>query len=67
MPCIMGGYPFKRALCDLGACVSLLPPFFSVKLNLGPVKQATTFIQLADRSVRTPVGMLENILVEVGG
>ena len=58
-------YNIERTLLDLGASVNLLP--FSVYLQLGLGKLKPTFgtLQLADRSVRKPRGVVEDLLVKV--
>ncbi|XP_073277634.1 uncharacterized protein [Primulina huaijiensis] len=53
------------ALCDLGASINLMP--FSVfrKLGLGEPKPTRMSLQLADRSVKYPRGVIEDVLVKV--
>ena len=65
IPCTVGKSYFDRALCDLGASINLMP--FSVfrKLGLGEVKPTTISLQLADRSIKYPRGVIEDILVKV--
>ena len=36
------------------------------RLNMGELRQKRMFVQLADRSVKFPLGVLENILVRIG-
>ena len=38
IPCIIGDFPFKKALCDLGASINLMSLFVFQKLGLGEVK-----------------------------
>ncbi|CAJ2645242.1 unnamed protein product, partial [Trifolium pratense] len=59
-------YVIDKALCDLGASVSLMPLSISKKLNLSDLKPTRMSLQLADRSVKYPVGILENIPVKIG-
>ncbi|CAH9064555.1 unnamed protein product [Cuscuta epithymum] len=66
IPCIIGGFMVNKALCDLGASVSLIPYSMSKRLSLGIPKATSMTIQLADRSVKYPVGILEDIPVQVG-
>ncbi|XP_075674887.1 uncharacterized protein LOC142644092 [Castanea sativa] len=65
IPCTIGKSYFDRALCDLGASINLMP--FSVfrKLGLGEVKPTTISLQLADRSINYPRGVIEDVLVKV--
>ncbi|XP_058009614.1 uncharacterized protein LOC131183238 [Hevea brasiliensis] len=54
-----------KALCYLGASVSLMPLSVCQKLEVGEFKPTTISLQLADRSVKYPVGILENIPIKV--
>ncbi|PNX82945.1 hypothetical protein L195_g038982, partial [Trifolium pratense] len=65
IPCVIGNYVIDKALCDLGASVSLMPLSISKKLNLSDLKPTRMSLQLADRSVKYPVGILENIPVRI--
>jgi len=64
--CIIGDTRIDRALLDLGASVNLLPYSVYEQLGLGELKPTRTTIQLADRSVKIPRGMLEDVLIKVG-
>ena len=46
IPCIVGKYPFEKALCDLGASINLMPLSIFQKLGLGEVKPTTTILKL---------------------
>ncbi|XP_031111995.1 uncharacterized protein LOC116015967 [Ipomoea triloba] len=65
IPCIIGGFVVGDALCDLGASVSLMPHFLYKRLNLGKPKPITMTLQMADRSIKRPVGVLEDIPVMI--
>src|ERR1044072_9089925 len=55
-----------RALMDLGASVNLMPlPMFE-RLVIGELKPTMMTLQLADRSLVKPWGVVEDILVKVG-
>ncbi|XP_022852000.1 uncharacterized protein LOC111373667 [Olea europaea var. sylvestris] len=62
---VIGNNRIERALLDLGASVNLL--HFSVyeQLGLGELKPTTTTLQLADRSVKVPRGIVEDVLVQI--
>ncbi|XP_048496439.1 uncharacterized protein LOC104884975 [Beta vulgaris subsp. vulgaris] len=47
-----------RALCDLGASINLKPLSMCKRLNLGELKPTNISLQLADRSVKMPMGKL---------
>lgn len=57
---------FDRALCDLGAIVSLIPLSACKKLDMGYMKPTNVSLQLADRSAKYPIGVLEDFLVRMG-
>ena len=61
----IGGTCVEKALLDLGASVNLLP--YSVYKQLGPgeLKPTTITLSLADRSVKIPKGIVEDVLVQV--
>ncbi|XP_058216900.1 uncharacterized protein LOC131327784 [Rhododendron vialii] len=61
----IGGKRVEQALLDLGASVNLLPYSVYQELGLGGMKPTRVTLQLADRSVRIPRGMVEDVLVQV--
>ncbi|XP_071923102.1 uncharacterized protein [Coffea arabica] len=65
IPCTIGNVDFSKALCDLGASVSLIPLTVARQLGLHELKRTNITLQLADRSIRYPVGVLENVLIKV--
>ncbi|XP_031102573.1 uncharacterized protein LOC116006344 [Ipomoea triloba] len=65
IPCIIGGFVVGGALCDLGASVSLMPYSLCKRLNLGTPKLTSMTLQMADRSIKRPVGILEDVLVMI--
>ncbi|KAL5782063.1 hypothetical protein ACOSP7_007092 [Xanthoceras sorbifolium] len=60
-----GNTKFGKALCDLGASINLMPLSFFKKLGLEEVKSTNVTLQLADRSVKYPYGIVEDVLVKV--
>ncbi|XP_058003724.1 uncharacterized protein LOC131180126 [Hevea brasiliensis] len=66
IPCLIGNMNINKALCDLSTSVSLMPLSLCKKLDVGELKPTTISLQLADRSVKYPVGILENIPIKVG-
>ncbi|XP_050889221.1 uncharacterized protein LOC127094428 [Lathyrus oleraceus] len=66
IPCVIGKFVIDKALCDLGASISLMPLSICERLKMRELKPTRMSVQLADRSVKFPVGMLENILVRIG-
>ncbi|GMI80970.1 hypothetical protein HRI_001766300 [Hibiscus trionum] len=65
IPCKIGNVGIKRAMCDLGASINVMPLSVYRKISMDPLKETKVTIQLADRSIIYPEGVLENILVKV--
>jgi hypothetical protein len=63
--CVIGNSRIKRALLDLGASVNVLPYSVYQQLGLGELKPTRVTIQLADRSVKIPRGIVEDVLVQI--
>ena len=63
--CIIGTQTISMALLDLGASVNLLPYSVYEELGLGELKPTSVTLQMADRSIKSPRGLLENFLVKV--
>jgi len=63
IPYSVGGLTISRALCDLGASVRLMPYSICKKLQVGELKPTTNSLQLADRSVKYPLGVLEDVVL----
>ncbi|GKD73780.1 reverse transcriptase domain-containing protein [Tanacetum coccineum] len=55
-----------NALADLGASINLMPYSLYGKLSLKTLKPTKMSVRLADRSFKYPVGIVENMLIEVG-
>ncbi|XP_021730997.1 uncharacterized protein LOC110697903 [Chenopodium quinoa] len=66
IPVKLGDIEINRALCDLGASVSLMPLSICKKLQMGEVKPTRISLQLANRSVKFPLGVLEDVPLRVG-
>ena len=59
------GTCIDKALLDLGASVNLLPYSVYKKLGLGELKPTNITLSLANRSVKIPKGIVEDVLVKV--
>ena len=66
IPCIIGGVEFQKALCDSGASINLMPLSVAKQLSLGEFIPTTITLQMADRSMVKPEGVLEDVLVTIG-
>ena len=63
--CVIGDYHIEKALLDLGASVNLLSSSVYELFGFGELKPTSVTLQLANRSIKEPHGMLEDILVKV--
>ena len=61
----IGDCRVEQALLDLGASVNLLPYSVYQQLKLEELKPTSITLQLADRSIRTPRGVVEDVLIQV--
>ncbi|KAM6559271.1 hypothetical protein CsatA_028510 [Cannabis sativa] len=66
IPCSIGGSIQTKALCDLGASINLMPLSMFKRLKLGEAKPTTVTLQMADRSLTHPRGIIEDVLVKKG-
>ena len=62
---VVGNSKLGHALVDLGVSVSLLPYSVYVELGLGDLEPTNITLQLANRSVKTPKGIVKDVLVQV--
>ena len=66
IPWSIGKYEFKKALCDSGANINLIPLSLVQRLSLGELTPTTIILQMVDRSMAQSEGVLEDVLVKVG-
>ncbi|XP_070025408.1 uncharacterized protein [Nicotiana sylvestris] len=66
IPCIIGTHDFARALCDNGASINLMPIAIYKQAGLGMPRPTCMRLQMADRSIKKPVGIVDYVLVKVG-
>jgi hypothetical protein len=62
---MIGVSQIERALLDLGASVNLLLYSIYLQLRLGELKPTSMTLQLADRFVKVPWGIVEDVLIKV--
>ena len=62
---VVGNSKLGHALVDLGVSVNLFPYSVYVELGLGELEPAKITLQLADRSVKIPRGIMNDVLVQV--
>ncbi|XP_042964714.1 uncharacterized protein LOC122298937 [Carya illinoinensis] len=63
--CVIGSSKIGQALLDLGSSVNLLPYNTYEQLGLRELKPTSIILQLADRSINKPRGVVEDVLVQV--
>ena len=61
----IGGNCIDKALLDLGASVNLMPYLVYKQLGLGELKPTNITLSLADRSMKIPKGIVEDVLVKI--
>ncbi|GAU47094.1 hypothetical protein TSUD_369270 [Trifolium subterraneum] len=65
IPCSIGDRKFENCMLDLGAGINVMPTSVYNNLDLGPLQPTGLIVQLANRSNARPVGVLEDVLVQV--
>ncbi|GJW01375.1 DNA-directed DNA polymerase [Tanacetum coccineum] len=65
IPCHVGDLHINNALADLGASISLMPYTMYEKLGLGEPKPTRMSLELGDRSIQYPRGIVKNVLLKV--
>ncbi|XP_057982217.1 uncharacterized protein LOC131167428 [Malania oleifera] len=63
--CVIGNYTIDGALLDLGASVNILSYSTYQKLNPGVFQPTSVSICLADRSLKQPWGVVEDVVVNL--
>ena len=66
IPCSIGKYEFKKALCNFSTSINLMPLSVVQRLSLGELTPTAITLQMADRSMAQQEGILEDVLVKVG-
>ncbi|GJT46766.1 reverse transcriptase domain-containing protein [Tanacetum coccineum] len=65
IPCDIGKLHINNVLADLGASISLKPYTMYEKLSLGEPNATRMSLELADRSIKYPRGIVENAMIDV--
>jgi hypothetical protein len=63
--CLIGTQKFDQALRDHGASMSVIPKVIYDQLNYDSLVPTSLQLQLANQSIRCPVGIAEDILVRI--
>ncbi|XP_070023262.1 uncharacterized protein [Nicotiana sylvestris] len=62
----IGNIDVGLALCDLGESTNRMPLSLFKQLGLGAPRPTTVMLQLADRSITHPKGVIEDVLLRIG-
>ncbi|RDY03755.1 hypothetical protein CR513_12616, partial [Mucuna pruriens] len=65
VPCTIGQCTFANAMLDLGASINVMPTSIYKSLNFSDLEPTRMTIQLANKSVVQPLGVLKDVLVQV--
>ncbi|XP_070009396.1 uncharacterized protein [Nicotiana sylvestris] len=63
IPCTIGNFAFAKALCYLGANINLMPLAIYKRLGIRRARPTSMLLQLADRTVKRPSGILDDVLI----
>nr|XP_009613761.1 uncharacterized protein LOC104106828 [Nicotiana tomentosiformis]XP_016479151.1 PREDICTED: uncharacterized protein LOC107800489 [Nicotiana tabacum] len=66
IPCTIGLHDFAQTLCDNGASINLMPLAIYKQSRLGMPRPTSMRLQMANRSIKRPVGIVDDVLVKVG-
>ena len=66
IPCKIRQADMGKALWDSGVIINLMPLSIAKRLSLGELTPTTMTLQMADRTLTHPEGILEDVLVKVG-
>nr|XP_023928245.1 uncharacterized protein LOC112039586 [Quercus suber] len=65
IPCTIGNTQLEKAILDIGASINVMPYSIYASLKLGHLNKTSVVIQLVDRSIAYPKGVVEDMLVQV--
>ncbi|XP_038994728.1 uncharacterized protein LOC120118848 [Hibiscus syriacus] len=65
IPCNIGDTFVEKALFNLGYSINLMPLSIFTKFESGEARPTTVTLQLADRSIVHPSGIVENMCVQI--
>lgn len=63
--CVIGSSKIGQTLLDRSSSVNLLPYTIYEQLGLGELKPTPIILQLVDRSIKMPIGIVEDVLVQI--
>ncbi|XP_070036562.1 uncharacterized protein [Nicotiana tomentosiformis] len=65
IPCTIESANFAQSLCDLGASINFMPYSMFKTLGIGKPRPIFMRLQMADRTIKSPLGLIEDVLVRV--
>ncbi|XP_047160392.1 uncharacterized protein LOC124830661 [Vigna umbellata] len=65
IPCTIRNHDIRKDLVDLGASINLMPLFMLKKIGGLEVKPTKAIWQMADRSIKHPYGVVEDVVVKI--
>ncbi|XP_070010579.1 uncharacterized protein [Nicotiana sylvestris] len=63
IPCTIGSADFAKAQCDLGASINFMPYSVFKTLGIGQPRLTSMRLQMADRTIKRPLGIIDDVLV----
>ena len=66
IPCKIRDADMGKALCDSRASINLMPLSVAQRLSLGELTPTAITLQMENRTLAYPGGMLEDVLIKVG-
>ena len=64
IPYTIGNFELEKALCDSGASINLMSLSVVKRLSLGELTPTAIILQMADRTMPQPEGVLEDVLIK---
>ena len=65
IPCVIREHTFSKTICDPRASINLMPFLVAKKLNLKKITPTSLSLQMDDRSMTFPKGIIEDVLIKV--
>nr|XP_016490769.1 PREDICTED: uncharacterized protein LOC107810493 [Nicotiana tabacum] len=65
IPCIIRSANFAKSLCDLSENINLMPYSVIKPLGIGKPRPITMRLKMADRTMKRPLGVIEDVFVRV--
>ncbi|XP_070004219.1 uncharacterized protein [Nicotiana sylvestris] len=65
IPCTIGSAEFAKDFSDLGESINLMPYLDFKTLEIGQTRPTSVRLQMADRTMKRPLEVIEDVLVRV--